>query len=169
MDQAETIVNANFDNGTDGFTFIGNRNDPDYSSGERDSNELTNNSQALITVLGGVDNTRVRNIFGSWSQTFTTTDGSFTLSLDANLIQASDYEANEFSQIGIIIDGQRQPLDTITGDGNGGPVMSSGLQTYTIPLDLAAGEHTLSLACFNNQKTLNNETTTCVFDNILIE
>ena len=123
----------------------------------------------MVTVLGGVDNADITDIDGRWTQNITSTGGSFTLSVDANLIQSSEYEANEFGQIGIMINNQLRVLDTIRGNGNGGPDLSTGLQTYTLPVNLPAGQHTLSLYCANNQKTFNNETTTCVFDNLIIE
>ena len=123
----------------------------------------------MVTILGGVDNDDITDINGRWTQNITTSGGLFTLSFDGNLIQSSEYEDDEFGQIGIMINNQLRVLDTVTGNGNGGPDLSTGLQTYTVRLNLPAGEHSVSLYCANNEKTFNDETTTCVFDNVVIE
>ena len=112
--QTNSIIDANFNSSTEGFTFVGDANTPIYSDGERSSSALSDNSQALVIALGGVDNRDISNIDARWTQNITSTGGSFTLSVDANLIQTSEYEANEFGQIGVMIDGQLRVLDTIT-------------------------------------------------------
>ena len=169
VDQDQPLLDTNFNSSTQGFRFVNDAQTPIYSDGERNSSPLSNNSQALVTILGGVDNDDITDINGRWTQNITTSGGLFTLSFDGNLIQSSEYEDDEFGQIGIMINNQLRVLDTVTGNGNGGPDLSTGLQTYTVRLNLPAGEHSVSLYCANNEKTFNDETTTCVFDNVVIE
>ena len=93
----------------------------------------------------------------------------FTLTLDANLIQAAGYEPDESSSVGIMLDGQERVLNTIVGDGNGGPNISTGFQSYSVPFSTGAGDHTVVLFCRNSEKTVAVEVTSCVFDNVRID
>ena len=122
-----------------------------------------------MTTLGGVDNEDVTNMDGSWTQSFNNSEENLVLSLDARLTQSSEYEGDELSQIGVSIDGQIQVLNSVTGNGNGGTAIGTGFQTYRWNVNVAPGPHNLSLYCFNNKKTFANETTSCVFDNIVFE
>ena len=124
---------------------------------------------ALVTTLGGVDNADITNMTGSWSQSFSADAGSYTLSLDANLTQTSEYEANETSQIGVVIDGELQVLNQINGNGNGGNAVSTGVQSYELNINLDAGNHELSLYCANSEKTFANESTTCSFNSVTLD
>ena len=162
------VLDADFDVDTDGFGFQDDPQDPAYSDGQRDANGGVGGSGGLEVTLGGIDNADILNMDGSWTTSFSGS-GSLTLTLDANITQASDYESNEFSEVAVVVDGNRTVLATITGDGNGGVAQTTGFQSYTVNLSLGSGSHTLELNCFNNQKTFNNESTTCVFDNVLIQ
>ena len=106
----------------------------------------------------------------NWTRSFNTPQaGQFTLSLDANLVQTSDYEANESSEVGIIINGQSLTLNEVAGDGNGGSNVSTGFQRYNVSFNVGAGNQTISLFCRNSAKTFNNEETQCTFDNVVIQ
>jgi hypothetical protein len=58
----------------------------------------------------------------------------------------------------------------ITGNGNGGPNLTTGWQFFQIPIGmLSAGEHTLALGGYNNKKTDSSERTTILIDDVTIE
>lgn len=159
------VINADFDSDFAGFNFNANT---DYAEGNLASNG-SDSSGSLQTVLGGIDNSDTTNMVGNWSYSFNTRASSYSLSLDANLTQSSEYEADEVSRIGVIIDGQLQILNQINGDGNGGNTVGTGLQSYELDLNLNEGSHEIGLYCFNGKKTFANEITTCSFDNIRLD
>ena len=54
-------------------------------------------------------------------------------------------------------------------DGNGGAPRTTGFQLVTLDLGTrAAGSHKLTLGGFNNQKTLNNESTEVLIDDVVL-
>lgn len=169
-DNDDPLLSANFNSGRDGFNFEPDatpRNAP-FNRGRRVGSGGVNGSGALEITLGGIDNARVTRMEANWTTRF---DGSgpVTLRLDANLTQSPHYERSEFSEIGVVLDGQLIVLARIRGNGNGGSNRSTGFRSFSRDLDLRSGSHTLSLNCFNNRKTFRNESTTCRFDNVRIE
>jgi hypothetical protein len=57
----------------------------------------------------------------------------------------------------------------IVGDGNGGIPRTTGFQTFRADLGtLAAGTHALLIGGFNSQKTLANESTEALIDDVLV-
>ncbi len=169
-DDNDTLVNADFNRGRDGFTFEDDEtpgNAP-FTRGRRTGNGGVNRSGALEISLGGVNNATVTRMEATWTTSFSGS-GPATLTLDASLTQTPHYECNEFSNIGIVLDGQLMVLARIRGNGNGGSTRSTGYRSFSRNLDLGNGTHTLSLNCFNNRKTFRNESTICRFDNVRIE
>ena len=58
----------------------------------------------------------------------------------------------------------------IMGDGNGGPVVTSGWVLIELNLGvLVSGTHTFTLGAFNNKKTFNNEETVLLIDDVTLE
>lgn len=168
VSDSNALIDTTSNDSFDSFTF--DSNNPTYASGNLSASEGVNDSAALITTLGGVDNADITDMSGNWTQTFNNTEANLSLSLDARLTQTSEYESDETSQIGVFIDGQLQVLNSVTGDGNGGTAIGTGFQTYRWSINnLAPGSHSISLYCFNNKKTFANEITSCVFDNIILE
>ncbi len=164
------MLSADFNSGRDGFNFEADEtpsNRP-FTSGRRTSNGGVSGSGALEITLGGVDNSDVNRMEANWTTSFDGS-GAATLSLDANLTQTPHYERNEFSEIGVVLNGQLIRLARIRGNGNGGSSRSTGFHSFSRDLDLGNGPHTLSLNCFNNRKTLRDERTTCRFDNVRVE
>ena len=68
-----------------------------------------------------------------------------------------------------LIDGQVQVLNSVSGNGNGGTAVGTGFQSYQLNINVAPGSHDLSLFCFNSKKTFADESTSCVFDNIVLD
>ena len=167
---AADVLNTDFNTAFGGFSFEDDASDPLYSDGSRTTNGGVDSSGALVINLGGVDNADIFNMQANWTRSFNTPQArQFTLSLDANLVQTSDYEANESSEVGIIINGQSLTLNEVAGDGNGGSNVSTGFQRYNVSFNVGAGNQTISLFCRNSAKTFNNEETQCTFDNVVIQ
>ena len=113
---------------------------------------------------------------GGWSRSFDLPHaGRVQLSLRVRLTQTSEYESNEQSQALVSIDGAlvgtglNDFVAQVVGDGNGGAPRTSGWQLVTLDLGTrSAGSHVLRLGGFNNQKTLNNESTEVLIDDVLL-
>ena len=89
--------------------------------------------------------------------------------------QTSEYESNELSQGLVSIDGRLVGIGTndfvsqVAGDGNGGTPRTTGFQLVTLDLGAAAaGSHVLAIGGFNNQKTLNDESTEILIDDVVL-
>ena len=148
--------------------FANNDNDFEFSSTSSPLYSTgTVSNDGLNTTLGGVDSTVITDIDGVWSrECLSESSRNVTFELDAELTQSPEYEANEFSQIALRVNGNTTVLDTLTGDGNGGPSLTSGNQQYQINAQLNPGINTVELICFNNQKTFANEITECNFNSL---
>jgi hypothetical protein len=91
------------------------------------------------------------------------------------LTQSSEYESNELSQALVSIDGAlagtglNDFVAQVAGDGNGGTPRTTDWQLITLDLGTrAAGTHVLRLGGFNNQKTLNDESTEVLIDDLVL-
>jgi photosystem II stability/assembly factor-like uncharacterized protein len=174
-----TVLEARFDVDANGFAYTddGFRGtaQPAYASGVRLATGGFTGG-ALQVSLGGVDSAVITNMSGGWSRSFTLASaGRVQLALRVRLTQTAEYEANELSQALVSIDGAlvgTAPSDFISqiaGDGNGGAPRSNGWQLVTLDLGTrAAGAHTLRIGGFNNQKTLNNESTEILIDDVIV-
>ena len=112
---------------------------------------------------------------GGWSRAFTATEEKiYKLSLRYRLVLGSGYEATEFAEAILDIDGTRYGTDLngslvhAIGDGNGGSNWDSGWRTVTFSVALAAGPHTLKIGAYNNGATEILEWTNAYFDDISI-
>ena len=130
----------------------------------------------LRVALGGLDNTTVLDMSGGWLISLdlaATTE--VQLSFRYNLTQSGNYEADEFSQVLLSIDGTlmgQAPNDfvaEIVGDGNNGPDLSTGWQLFEIILgQLSAGTHSIILGGYNNKKNGMSETTEVLLDDVIV-
>jgi mono/diheme cytochrome c family protein len=166
-DDTAAELTANFDAGAEGFSFTADAEDPRYSSGGHSGRQGVNNSGALSIQLGGVDNRRVTAINGRWSIRFSGA-GTAILALQANLMQSPHYERDETSEARVHIDDQVFVISRLQGDGDGGRFQVTGFRQLIQQIELAPGEHSLTLECFNNQKTARDEFTVCQFDELSI-
>ena len=85
------------------------------------------------------------------------------------------YETSEYADVLASIDGAlvgtggNDKVAHVHGDGNEGPNYDSGWQTVTINIGaLSAGNHTLTLGGYNNQKTAWDESAQISFDDVQI-
>lgn len=174
------IFDAAFDAGTDGFVYADDAfrftNQPAYARGGYASTE-GDPPGALRVTLGGLDGRDVFGMSGGWSKTFTLDRAeNVTLTFKVNMTMTANYEADEFAQALLEVDGKRVGLGgsdhlfRLAGDGNGGPSVTTGWKTVTLDLGpMAAGAHTLKFGGFNNKKTEFDERTTLLFDDIRVE
>jgi len=101
---------------------------------------------------------------------------NLTVSFKAALRQSSRYERDEFSSLFASLDGEflgsnaNNALASITGNGNGGAIRSTGYRTYRFELEaVPAGRHVLVIGGFNNKKTESSESTEILVDDVLVE
>ena len=165
---AFNYLDADFSSGAEGFTYadsaFGGAVPQVYADGAW-------NSGVLGVTLGGIDDADILTISGGWSQSFTlAVPTALTLSFDYNLIQASGFESDEFSQVRYSVDGGASVVVALlTGDGDGGSAQTTGFQTFIADLGtLGAGTHTVTFGGFNNKKTFNDEVTEVLIDNVLV-
>jgi len=115
----------------------------------------------------GVDDNDISDIQGAWvRECVSDSAADIEFSVNASISQSSEYESSEFSQISLRVNGVERVFETLRGDGNGGVSPTTGNQQYTVVVPVNAGINNIELVCFNNLKTLENETTQCVFNSI---
>lgn len=172
------IFSANFDADTDGFSYQDSAfgsTQPAYADGDRPAAAGFSGGAIRVTV-GGVDDADILNMSGGFNRAFNLSQATaLTLSLRYNVTQAPDYEADEFTDGLLALDGNQigtggnNFLARVTGNGNGGPSPTSGWVQVEIDLGVvAAGSHTLTLGGSNNKKTFNNESSTIRFDDVVL-
>ena len=174
------LLQSDFEADTGGFTYIDDAfrgtSEPDYADGQRSATDGFGGGGALRVDLGGEDNSDVEGMSGGWQQSFTLTEQTnVTLTFRFKLTQAANYENDEFSQVLVSLDGTLVGTDgndfiaQITGNGNGGGERTTDWQVVELDLGLLGpGEHTFVLGGFNNKKTLANESTEILFDDVLL-
>ncbi|MFZ2099145.1 MAG: Calx-beta domain-containing protein, partial [Oricola sp.] len=164
------LLAADFDSpgDTEGFVYrdgaFGGLTSQRYASGGWDDD-------ALSVSLGGINSNFARDISGGWETSFSLDEeGEVTLSFLYDLNTGNDYETNEYTQVLVSIDGGTPILvDQLTGDGNGGPVIATGPQSFSALLGtLSAGSHSLVIGGYNNQKTWYLEQSSLVIDDVLV-
>ena len=174
------IVESDFDVNEEEFVFVddafGNTSEPTFAQG----NHLPNggfNGGALQVELGNINDATILGMSGGWEQTIVLDSAQeITMTFRYNLTQASDYEADEFSEALLAVDDSLVIVDgndflaQITGNGNGGPDQTTGWVPIAVNLGtLEAGTHTITIGAFNNKKTFNNESTEILIDDVTIK
>ncbi|GAI91462.1 unnamed protein product, partial [marine sediment metagenome] len=176
---SQAFIDANFDVDEDLFGYADDvfrgTSAPTYADGAR----LPAGGFAgggLQVLVGGVDGADIFGMSGAWERTFNlAVPAKVMVSVRYNLTQTGTYEADEFSQALLAVDGTlygNGPADSlvqITGDGNTGPALTSGWQQFEVNLgELPAGDHTVSIGAYNNKKTFTNESTEALIDDVLV-
>ena len=173
------ILEARFDDGTDGFDYADNpfrgTNQAAYATGSWLPTGGFRGG-ALSVSLGGLDNNTIAGMSGGWRTQFSLAAPTrVLLYVRGNLTQSPYYETDEKSELLVSLDGMLRaapPADylaQVVGDGNTGSAVTTGWKLYTLHLGtLAAGTHTLVIGAYNSKKTLVDETTTVLIDEILL-
>ena len=114
---------------------------------------------------------------GGHSVTFNVpTSSDVNVSLRYKLTQSPNYESLEHSEVLLAVDGTlfgigaNDFLARVAGNGEGGPEVTTGWKQVTVNVGtLSAGNHTLTVGGYNNQKTSAVESTVVLIDEIVIE
>lgn len=169
-----------FDGGRDGFAYRDDvfefTSQPGYARGGYTSTGGYDGG-GLRVRLGGRDNADITDMSGGWSKSFTLDEAQqVSLTFRYKLTQSSAYEADEYSEVRVALDGcdvsvnGQDYVARISGDGGGGSAISTGWRTVTIDLgELEAGRHSFTLGGFNNKKTESSESTLITFDDVTVE
>ena len=167
--------------GTQGFVYadntFGTTAGDAYASGNVPT-DFGNPGTSLNVSMSRPINQSV-NISGGWSRDFTLAAvGNVQVRLDARLRMIGGFEAGEFGQAIVAVDGVRYgPVGTAPnlsliqtfGQGNGVNEVPNAWQSFTIDIpNLAAGLHTITVGGFVNRPTDNIENTQVYFDNITV-
>ena len=182
-----TIVDADFNTGTDGFTYqddtFRGTSEPGFADGSRVTSGGVGNSGALEVELGGINGNDIFDpgMSGGWQFGFTLTEATqLTLDFFYRLDVSGSYESDEFSEVLVSLnDGSTTTLfgtggndfvDQVTGDGGSSNPRVISEDTVTLDLGLqSAGTYTLTLGGRNNKKTTTSENTVLTFDDVLLE
>ena len=184
---AATLLEAHFDTGTDGFTYVDDAflgtNQPSYASGVRQATGGFGGSGGLEVTLGGVNGNTITGMSGAWNSSFNLAVAATGLRLRFRykLQQSATYEFDEYSRMLATMDGNllgrgdKTYIDHVGGDGSSGQGNSSSYlpttdwQEHEVYIaSLAAGSHTLRLGGYNNAKNAADETTTVVIDDVTL-
>jgi hypothetical protein len=175
---AGTVFRATFDAGPEDFVWVadafrGTRAPEQVSGLHRPA--VDDDPSALEIVLGNPDRGAVRGMSGAWQRTFTTSHplDHVRIRVRYRMTMASGYEADEFVQLVIRLDGRPVPgegvdyVHRIAGDGDGGPERTTGW--IVVAFDegrLAAGRHVLRVGAYGNKRTASDESTRILLDEI---
>ncbi len=175
--QNSTILSENFTSDAGSFSYANNtfRNttEPAYADGTYTSTEGFAGG-GLKVNLGGIDGSTVVGMSGGWASSFNLiSDSIVTISLRYKLTQSPNYEPPEYSEVLVSIDGAligsggNDYVARITGNGEGGPSITTGWQQFNVDTAiLSAGAHTLRIGAYNNKKTWTNESTEMLIDDV---
>ena len=153
-------------------------NAPAYASGVHQGTGGFEGSGGLFVEVGGIDGADILGMSGGWRRSFTLAEAdAVTLSLRYRMLHAEGYEADEFSQVMLTVDGANvgtsgnDYIVQLTGDGQGGSGGDKTTFWQTVSLDLgtlAAGGHTFTIGLYNNKKTFDDEWTRLWLDDVAI-
>ena len=173
-----TIMNSTFDADAEGFTYaddpfvVPSTSNPGFADGVYDAAGGLSGGGLRVDLAGAVTTGPVS---GGWSDTFNLAQAeTVTVSLQYRMVMSEMYEANEFGEIFLEVDGILYGSDTNNsllhnvGDGNGGAVYDSGWLFATFDIALGAGAHTILVGAHNNDSTAADEYVTAYFDDIQV-
>ena len=150
---AGMVINANFDTGSDGFTYqddtFRNTNAASYASGSYESSGGYSGG-GLRVYVGAINTSTVYGMSGGWSNNFTLeTAETVTVSFLYKLTISSEYESDEYGQALFSLDGAlhgngtNDYLAQINGNGNGGSADTTGWVSYSGQFSMPPGNHTI--------------------------
>ena len=168
-----TVMTAGFDVDAEGFSYADDTfgtSNPGWAAGTYEAAGGFSGGGLRVVLGGGFT---FAPISGGWSDTFNLAQAeTVTVSLQYRMIVAADYEANEYGEIILDIDGTRYGADLNNslfhqaGDGNGGVDDDTGWLYAEFDIALSAGNHTLTVGAYNNQATGASELVEAFFDDI---
>jgi len=172
-----TLLNATFGADAEGFTYADDTfgtNDPGNATGTYEAAGGSSGG-GLRVYLGPGEEFSVFTTSGGWSKDVSLgAESIVTVSLRYRMLMGEGYEADEYGEVVMEIDGTRYGNDTndsifhMIGNGNGGGDEDSGWQYEEIEVTLSAGNHTLTLGAYNNQATFNDEYVEVFLDEVTV-
>ncbi len=149
---------------------------PTYASGSYDPSGGFDGGGFVIT-LGGIDGADIVGMSGGASGSFAlAADAAVTLSFRYNLTMTQDYEADEFGEVLVSVDGVQYGtggndyVAQLVGNGNGGGAETTGWQSFDVALGpLTSGPHTVVIGGYNSKKTTASESTEIRIDDVILE
>jgi hypothetical protein len=149
---------------------------PAYSSGAFGPGAGFHGTGAIEVNLGDQDDNHVVGMSGGWRRAFTlAAKAHVTVSFHYLLVETPNYEPDEFTDVLVSIDGKlvgqgsKDFVARLFGDGQGGPLVSTGWHKATLPVGaLAEGDHLFVIGSFNNKKTATDESSTTTIDDVLV-
>ncbi|MDJ0785277.1 MAG: M12 family metallo-peptidase [Myxococcota bacterium] len=179
-DGRNVLFVATFDSGdASGFTYLDDAfrstSEPAYASGDVSATDGYRGG-GLRVDLGGIDGADIFGMSGAFERSVTVpTGGDVEIAFRYRLTQSEGYESNERSEMlvawdGVLLtNGSNDFVAELTGDGNGGVPLTTGwMQHQVVVPAVSAGVHTLTLGAYNSQKTLPDESTEVLIDDVAI-
>lgn len=176
--QAADLLQANFDSGQNGFSYIDDifgTNQPSYANGSRITTSNCYSGGCLNVQLGGIDANTITNISGGWRYSFslTNSESGVSLSLRYRLIMPAVYDYDEYSRVQVSLDGKligrgsKSYVDHTGGDNNF--AHDTGWVYVQLHLgDVGAGDHTLVIGGLSNKKNASTELTDIYIDTVAL-
>jgi hypothetical protein len=170
-----TLIEAHFDADANGFAYADDlfrgTAMPNYASGTWiGTGGFTGGG--LRVQVGGVNSQNISNMSGGWRVDFSMPVAApVTLTFRQRLTEQATYEADEFTQMLVSIDGTLKgiaPNDYVAQVVGGGPT-TTGWQLVQLDLGtLGAGGHALALGAYNNKKSYPDEFAEVIIDDVLL-
>jgi Ca2+-binding RTX toxin-like protein len=168
-------INANFASNENGFVYADGRfGGGEPASGTRVTNAPGSNT-ALQVALGGGSGSAT-NMTGGWSKTFNlTTAALVTITFDYYLTISGETDSGDNGQVLMAVDGTLHGtgaadyVSQLSGVSFNSSSSNTGWQTFSVTLDLEAGNHTLDLGALMTAKGDLTETATAYFDNVQVD
>ncbi|MCR6735143.1 MAG: cadherin domain-containing protein [Afipia sp.] len=168
-------INANFASNENGFVYADGRfGGGEPASGTRVTNAPGSNT-ALQVALGGGSGSAT-NMTGGWSKTFNlTTAALVTITFDYYLTISGETDSGDNGQVLMAVDGTLHGtgaadyVSQLSGVSFNSSSSNTGWQTFSVTLDLEAGNHTLDLGALMTAKGDLTETATANFDNVQVD
>jgi hypothetical protein len=177
LEAGDNILSAAFDSNSEGFTYADDTfgtSIPGKASGSFGlSNGYTGGGLEVYLGPGSTGGATS----GGWSKDFTLdSDTTVTVRLRYRMLMGKGYEATEYSEAILDIDGTRygdeenNSLIHRAGNGNGGSEEDYGWRmfTVTVALTAAGSPHTITVGAYNNDSTSGDEYTEVFFDDIAV-
>jgi Ca2+-binding RTX toxin-like protein len=172
-------LEASFDTTVDSFTYNDDSFRATAAPGYADGGYIGAggfSGGALRVFLGGLDNVAVLGMSGGWERQITLTEASeVSVTFRYQLTHSGHHEIDEYAEVMMSVDGvlygsgANDYVARITGDGDGGPDLTTGWQSFTIDVGvLAAGTHSVVIGGYANKKTFNDEFAEVLIDDVTI-
>jgi hypothetical protein len=181
-----TLLTASFDTGADGFVYMQDAfgtSHPSYNSGAWVASAGFGGTGGLQVTMGGLDSNVINGISGGWSiiLNLPSDANGVMLSFRYKLDQSATYAYDGYTRMLVTVDGvqygrgSKNYVDHIGGDGSSTQGNSASFlpttdwQQHQIFLgNLAAGNHTIILGGYNNQKAAADQSSTATIDDVLV-